>query len=303
MPDRIVKGISKNQELRFMTAETTITAEEGRKVHSLSPVKAVIFGKLLTAALLFGADLKDKRFLVTLKTVFKDPADYIIVTANNSGLVKGYPRLTFSDNISSLQGMDQFAVNKVIREQLKSQLKEGVFHVSKDLGMKSPHNGSASMITGEIARDITYYFTVSEQIPSIVGLSVILNEDGSVRKAVGFFVQLLPEAGDETIELLEKNMQRLPEIIDLLEMGMTIEQILSEMILKDIDHEVTMEIPVKYHCDCSSERFKKGLLLLGKGELAELIKGDATLELQCHYCNQVYIFQRTEISRLLPEAD
>ncbi len=302
MSDRLIKGISRNKELRFFTADVTGTAEKGRNIHNLTPAKAVIFGKLLCAGLLFGADLKEEKYLVTLKTVLQNPEDYIVITANNQGKVRGYPRLNFEEDIMPLKENDPVAVNKKIREQLKALLKDGVFTVIKDIGMKTPYNGSASLITGEIARDITYYLKVSEQVSSIVGLSATLNDDGSFKKAVGFMIQMLPEASDETISLLEKNMQSLPEIIDLLEMGIDIDKIISTMILKNIAYDVSQEIATDYHCDCSKERFTKGLLMLDKKDLNELLKGGESLPLQCRYCNTIYSVSPSEIEKIMQSA-
>jgi len=297
--DRLVKGISNNRELRFLTAEIAKTAEDGRKIHDLSPVKSVIFAKFLTAGLLFGFDLKEEKYLVTLKVVGNNPNDYLIVTANNKGKVKGYPHMMFEDQVTPSTFADSVSLNKKIREEMKKVLQNGFFNVIRDVGMKVPYNGSTKLITGEIARDITYYLSVSEQIPSIVGASVILNRDSSIKNAVGFIVQLMPEASEETINHLEMNMQKLPEIIDLLEMGMTIEEIMSKMVLKGIEHKTTKELRTEYYCDCSRERFEKGLMLLNKDELDEIISRGEVVPVKCHYCNKTYEFDGKKLERIL----
>ncbi|MBW6516441.1 MAG: Hsp33 family molecular chaperone HslO [Candidatus Cloacimonetes bacterium] len=302
MPDKLTKGISSNKEIRYFTADISNTAEEGRKIHDLSPVKTVIFGKLLCAGLLLGADLKEKDYLVSIKVELKESSDFVLVTANKRGEVKGYPHLSFKDDISTSEDYEAITLSRKIREKIISELKDGIFTVIKDIGLKNPYNGSSKLITGELARDITYYFTVSEQIPSIVGLSVILNPDGSVKKAVGFLVQLLPEASNKTIDHLEKNMQKLPEIIDLLEMGKTIQNILSDMIFKGIPIELNWESEARYHCDCSKERFEKGLILLSKDELKEVAEADEIVKIQCHYCNKDYEFNAASMKKIIKAA-
>ena len=303
MPDRLTKGISRDKEIRFFTAHTAEVIEQGRKIHSLTPVKTLLFGKLLTAGLIFGSDLKDERYLVTLKTESREGGDYVLVTANNRGQVKGYPNLCFAEEGRSLQGKNPLTLNSELRAEIKKIFKGGLFTLIKDIGGKTPYTGSTSLITGEIARDITYYLSVSEQIPSIVGLSVTLNEDGTVKEGVGFLIQLLPEASEETIDRLEKNMQMLPEIIDLLEMGYTIQRILSELILKDIEHETTWESGAEYHCDCSLERFERGLMLLRRDELEEIKGNETRIPLQCHYCNEAYEVEASTIERIISEKD
>jgi len=297
--DRLTKGMSSNGELRFLTADIANTAEEGKKIHKLSPVKSVIFAKFLAAGLLFGYDLKEDNYLVTLKVEGSNPKNYLIVTANNKGKVKGYPHMTFEDKINTTDFSDPVSMNKKIREEMKKVLQHGLLNVVRDVGMKAPYNGSTKLITGEIARDITYYLTVSEQIPSIVGVSVILNHDSSIKNAVGFIVQLMPEATEETINHLESNMQKLPEIIDLLEMGMTIEEIMRKMILKGIEHKTTKELRTEYYCDCSRERFEKGLMLLNKDELAEIIGEGETVPVKCHYCNKTYEYDAEKLEKIL----
>lgn len=299
MADRLIRGLSKNKELRFFIADVTDTAEKGRLVHDLSFTKAVIFGKLLCAGVIFGSDLKEENHLITIKAEFKNHEDYVIVTSNNKGRVKGYPHLSFLEKILANDHQDSVAINKRVREELRSLLKGGLFSVSKDIGLKNPYNGSTTLITGEIARDLTYYFSVSEQIPSIVGISLILNPEGGVKKDVGFMVQLMPEASDGTISVLEQNMRSLPEIIDLLEMGMTMEKIVFEMVLKDLEYEVTKTIVPEYYCDCSKARFEKGLVLLDREELSEMIKDGKGVPVVCHYCNKEYLFDVESIESIL----
>lgn len=297
MADIIKRGISNDYHLRYFFVETEKVAEMGREIHSLTtPIETVLFTKMLMAGLMFGADLKDDNFAVTLKTNFNNEENYVLVTSNRRGEVKGYP--FFPDQLKTTH----FETNKAIQDELKKHLQGGLFTVIKDIGMKTPYNGTTQLITGELARDITYYFTTSEQTPSAVGLSVVLNEDGSVRKGVGFIVQLLPEANTHTLEHLESNLKSLPEVTDLLDMGMTIDDIMSKLVLKGFECQTIEESQVKYSCNCSKDRFERGLRLLGESELEMIIaESDEPLVVQCQYCLKQYTFTIEEIETMINE--
>jgi molecular chaperone Hsp33 len=304
MPDRITKGMSRNYHLRYFAADATDTVRKGIEIHKITAISdRVIFSKLLTAGLMFGADLKAADQTVTLKITLNDLEQYILITANNRGEVKGFPNLKDKRDKLSSVNEDSVTLNRRSRGELEKVLKEGLFTVIKDVGMKRPYNGTTKMITGEIARDITYYFTASEQTPSTVGLTTVLNQDGSIKRAVGFIVQILPEASEETITLLEGNLQKLPELTDLMEIGMSVEDIMKDIVLKAIDYEQTWSIEAKYACNCSKERFAKGLRLLGIKELSSLLEGQSSVSVECHYCKSSYEFSVDEIRKMIEEME
>ncbi|MFA5499372.1 MAG: Hsp33 family molecular chaperone HslO [Candidatus Cloacimonadia bacterium] len=303
MSDIIKRGISTDYHLRYFFVEVSDTIEQGRKIHQLKSLEEeYLFSSLTIAGLMIGADLKSDDESVTLKVTLNDNEQYLLVTGNRRGEIKGFPNFSIK-SAKGESGEERYINIKALANRIRADLQDGFFTVIKDIGLKMPYNGTTKLITGELARDITYYFTTSEQTPSSVGISVIFNDDGSIKKGVGFIVQILPEATETTIELLEQNLMNLPELSDLLEMGMSIEEIMEKIVLQGIEHETLAENPVKYHCDCSKDRFTRGLKLLGESDLRELLESDELLKVQCHYCGSLYEFSRSEMGDMLAELE
>ncbi len=176
----------------------------------------------------------------------------------------------------------------------------GYLHIIKDLGLRDPYRGSIPIISGELAEDFTYYFATSEQTPSAVGLGVLVNTDGSVMQAGGFIVQLLPGLTDEEITLLERRLSMMPPVTSLFEQGETPEELLRFAVGDDL--QIMETLPVKFACKCSKERIESTLLSMGEKELKQLIEEDEKAEVICHFCNEVYTFDRNDLQILLDQA-
>ena len=178
---------------------------------------------------------------------------------------------------------------------------EGVLTVIKDLGLKEPYVGQTNLVSGEIAEDLTYYYATSEQVPSSVALGVLMNKDNTVHRAGGFFIQLMPFASDEIISKLEKNISKIDGITGLLDKDMTPEMIL-EQILGDFDMEILDKIPTGFECNCSKERVEKAVISIGSNDIQEMIEDKEPVEVNCHFCNEHYMFSIEELKVLLSKA-
>ena len=234
-----------------------------------------------------GAMMKGEKDLLTIQIQGNGPAKALTVTADANGHVKGYPEV--ADVILPPNAKGKLDVG--------GALGIGVMSVIKDMGLKEPYVGQIALQTGEIADDLTYYFATSEQIPSSVGLGVLMNKDNTVRQAGGFIVQLMPFTDEEVIEKLEKRIAEISSITDLLEKGDTPEELLKE-VLGDIEFEVTDTIPAEFHCDCSKERIAKSLATLSQKDLDEMIADGEGIEVKCHFCNTSYQFDTQELKEI-----
>lgn len=220
--NQIIRGITENKEIRFMAVTSRKVVETARKLHSLDPVSTVIFGRMLTGAILMASDLKNDDQLLTLKIDSDGIINSVLVTADRLGNVKGYIR---QKNVSELLKSDQVI-------QMKEALGKGTLTVIKDLGLKKPYVGTVDLKYGTIGRDLTYYFATSEQTPAAVGLGVLLDEKDEVRQAGGFIIQMMPEASETSIKRLETNLQQFPNFTDVLDMGHDVREILDNYLLK-----------------------------------------------------------------------
>ena len=206
----------------------------------------------------------------------------MLVTADANGHVKGY--------VSEPEVM--LPANDVAKA-----VDLGVLSVIKDIGLKEPYVGDTHLVSGEIAEDLTYYFATSEQVPSSVGLGVLMNKDNTVRQAGGFIIQLMPFAEEETISKLEHNLSLINSVTALLDQGMTPEQLL-ERVLDGFDVEITDRMPCSFTCNCSKERVEKALISIGKKELQEMIDEDKPIEVNCHFCGKTYKFDVDELKKM-----
>ena len=174
----------------------------------------------------------------------------------------------------------------------------GILRVIKDLGLKEPYVGTTELQTGEIAEDLTYYFVSSEQVPSSVGLGVLVDKDCSVRQAGGFIIQLMPNASDEVIEKLEEKIVKVNSVTELLEQGYTPEKILEEL-LGGLGLEITDKIPASFSCNCSKERIEKALLSIPKKDMLSIVDDNEPIEVKCQFCNRAYQFEVEELKEML----
>lgn len=292
MTDYIVRAMAGNAQIRAFAATTRNTVEAARVAHNLSPVASAALGRTLTAGAMMGAMLKGEKDLVTLQFQGDGPIEGIIVTADSFGNVKGYvgnPSVMLPPNYAG-------------KLDVGAAVGYGMLQVTKDMGLKEPYCGQTVINTGEIAEDLTYYFASSEQVPSSVGLGVLMDKELiNVRQAGGFIIQLMPFADDAVIEKLEQNLTQIPSVTTMLDEGMTPEDMLKK-VLEGMDVEFTDTLPVEFNCNCSKERIEKALVSVGEKDLKDMIADGKPIEVNCHFCNTNYTFTIEDLQRLLKSA-
>lgn len=288
MNDYIVRAVAADSQIRAFAAVTTETVETARKDHNTSPVATAALGRLLTGGAMMGVMMKGENDILTLQIKGDGPINGITVTADSKGRVKGY-----AGNPEVL-----IPANSKGKLDVAGAVGNGILNVIKDMGLKEPYSGQVALQTGEIAEDLTYYFAVSEQVPSAVGLGVLMNKDNTVRQAGGFIVQVMPFAEEATIAKLEQNVQKIQSVTTLLEQGHTPESLL-EQVLEGFDIEINDTIPTEFYCNCDKNRVEKALISIGRKELNELIQEGKEVELNCHFCNTNYVFSVEELKEIL----
>ena len=288
MNDYIVRAVAADSQIRAFAAVTTETVETARKDHNTSPVATAALGRLLTGGAMMGVMMKGENDILTLQIKGDGPINGITVTADSKGRVKGYA------------GNPQVLIpaNSKGKLDVSGAVGNGILNVIKDMGLKEPYSGQVALQTGEIAEDLTYYFAVSEQVPSAVGLGVLMDKDNTVRQAGGFIVQVMPFAEESTIAKLEQNVQKIQSVTTLLEQGHTPESLL-EQVLEGFDIEINDTIPTEFYCNCDKNRVEKALIGIGRKELNELIQEGKEVELNCHFCNTNYVFSVEELKEIL----
>ena len=286
--DYMVRATAASGMIRAFAATTKDTVEEAKNIHGTYPTATAALGRLLTGALMMGADMKDDRDLITVKIDCQGPIKSLLATADRNGHVKGYvgnPAVELPPNDKG-------------KLDVGGALDLGVLSVIKDIGLKEPYVGQTILVTGEIAEDLTYYYATSEQIPSSVALGVLMNKDNTVRQAGGFIIQLMPGADDELIEKLEAKIGSLPGITSMLDKGMSPEDILNE-VLGEFELTINETKPCAYECDCSRKRVARALLSIGKKDLEEIIAEGRDVEMSCQFCGKKYSFKPNEIKLML----
>ena len=287
MKDYIVRATAANAQIRAFACTTRETVETARMNHNTSPVVTAALGRLLSAGAMMGSMLKGEKDILTLQIKGDGPLRGITVTADSQGKVKGYANVP--DVILPANSMGKLDVGGAVGK--------GTLSVIKDMGLKEPYVGQTMLQTGEIAEDLTYYFATSEQIPSSVGLGVLMNRDNTVRQAGGFIIQLMPFAEDEVIERLEKNLKKISPVTVMLDQGNTPEQML-ELVLEGLSLEVTDTMSTAFGCDCSKKRVEKALISLGRKELQDMIDDGQGITVNCHFCNKDYKFYVEDLKTL-----
>ena len=287
----MVRATAANAQIRAFACTTRETVETARVSHNTSPVVTAALGRLLSAGAMMGSMLKGDDELITLQIKGDGPIGGLTVTADMNGHVKGYANVPDVILPANAQG----------KLDVGGALGLGVLSVIKDLGLKEPYVGQTELKTGEIGDDLTYYFASSEQVPSAVGLGVLMEKDNTVRQAGGFIVQLMPNAEEEVIEKLEKNLAQITSVTELLDQGYTPEMLL-EKLLGDMDLEINEKVPTSFYCNCDKVRVGKVLISLGEKELQGMIDDGENIELNCHFCNTNYTFSVEELKELLELA-
>ena len=285
--DYIVRATAAGGQVRAFAATTRETVEYARKAHNTSPVATAALGRLLTGGLMMGVMMKGDNDILTLQIQGSGPINGITVTADSHGHVKGYvgnPEVLIHANDKG-------------KLDVAGAIGPGFLNVIMDMGLKEPYNGQVMLQTSEIAEDLTYYFATSQQVPSAVGLGVLMEHDNTVKQAGGFIVQLMPFAEEKTISQLEKNIAKVNSVTGLLEQGYTPETML-EYLLEDMDMTINDTIDASFYCNCSKERVSRALISVGKKELNSMINDGKPIELNCHFCNTNYTFSVEEIKEL-----
>ncbi len=291
MSDYMIRATAAKGQVRAFAATTRETVEFARNAHNTSPVATAALGRLMTGGAMMGAMMKGENDLLTIKIEGDGPIGGLTVTADSKGGVKGYafhPEVMLPPNA---QG----------KLDVGGALGIGVLTVIRDIGLKEPYVGQTILVSGEIAEDLTYYFTTSEQTPSSVALGVLMNRENTVRQAGGFILQMMPGASEEVISGLEQKLAQITSITALLDEGRTPEKIL-EYILGDFGLEILDRLPVRFQCNCSRGRIAKALVSVGKQELQQMIDEGETIEVNCHFCNRHYPVTVEELKVLLAQA-
>lgn len=289
--DYMVRATAANNQIRAFAVTSRDLVEEARQRHNTSPVVTIALGRLLTAGSMMGAMMKGDNDLVTIQIKCDGPIAGLTVTADAKGNVKGY-----ANNPQVMLPLDK---NHHI--DVAKALGLGVLSVIKDIGLREPYVGDTILVTSEIGDDLTYYFATSEQVPSSVGLGVLMSKDNTVKQAGGFIIQLLPNADEEIVAKLEGKIKGISSITSMLEKDYTPEMILQE-ILGDFGLQILDTMPTSFQCNCSKERMSKALISIGKKELRSIIEDGEPIEMKCHFCGDHYNFSIDEIKDFLHKA-
>lgn len=290
MEDYIVRASAADNAVRAFAITSKELTEQARRCHHTSPVISAALGRLLAAGAMMGVMMKGKDDLLTLQIISDGPGKGLVVTADAAGHVKGYPKVADVDLPANAMG----------KLDVGGAVGNGILRIIKDMGLKEPYSGTTELQTGEIAEDLTYYFASSEQVPSSVGLGVLIDKDCSVRQAGGFIIQLMPFAEDAVIEQLEQNLSNLSSVTDMLERGYTPEKILEEL-LDGLGLEITDKLPACFQCNCSKERVQKALAGISKSDMQSMADDGEPIEVKCQFCNTAYQFGTDELKELLAQ--
>ena len=290
--NKLVRMISDDGTLYVLAVDSTQMIKEMREIHHTSKVCSAALGRLLTGAAMMGVLLKGKDDTLTLKMAGDGPASPVVAVAHSDGRVKGY----IGDANVSLP------LNENGKLDVSSAIgRDGTLTVLKDLGLKEPYSAQIPLTSGEVAEDITAYYAVSEQTPTVCGLGVLVNpDDESILCSGGFLIQLLPTADDECISKVEEGLKEIRPVTSMLADGMSPEDI-CKAVLPCFNLELLDEEDVRYKCDCSRERVTQALISSGRDGLSEMAQDENT-EAVCHFCNTKYNFSKKEIQRLLDEV-
>jgi molecular chaperone Hsp33 len=289
--DYLIKALAYNGQIRAYAVNSTETVGEAQKRHYTWPTASAALGRAMTAGVMMGAMSKgdDK---ITVKIEGGGPIGVIIVDSNAKGEVRGY--VTNPQTHFDLNEHGKLDVRRAVGT-------EGTLTVVKDLGLRENFSGQVPIVSGELGEDFTYYFVASEQVPSSVGVGVLVNPDNTILASGGFIIQLLPGTDESVIEELEKRIQSTPPISKLIQQGLTPEEILTSL-LGEGNVKILEKMPIQFKCNCSKERFGAAIISLGKEEIRDMIEQDGHAEAQCHFCNNKYQFSKEELEELLEEA-
>ena len=291
MKDYIVRATAAEGQIRAFAITSRELVETARQDHNTSPVATAALGRLLSAGAMMGVMMKGEKDVLTLQIRCNGPIGGLTVTADSHGNVKGFvenPDVMLPPNAKG-------------KLDVGGALNLGFLSVIKDLGLKEPYVGQTELKTGEIAEDLTYYFANSEQVPSSVGLGVLMEKDNTVRQAGGFIIQLMPFVEDSVVDRLEKKLSSVDSVTSYLDRGFTPEQLLEEF-LGEFGLEILDKLDTRFHCDCSREKVEKALISVGKKELNDMVQEGKPVEVKCHFCNHAYHFDIEDLKEILKVA-
>lgn len=285
--DYIVRAVAADKQIRAFAITSREMVETARQHHNTSPVATAALGRLLTGGAMMGVMMKGEKDMLTLMMKGDGPINGVTVTADSKGHVKGYvgnPNVLIPANYAG-------------KLDVGAAIGYGTLTVIKDMGLKEPYVSQVPLGTSEVAEDLTYYFASSEQVPSAVGLGVLMSKDNTVKQAGGFIVQLMPFADEKVINKLEERVNNISSVTEMLEKGMTPEDILKE-VMGDMDVEFTDKIETGFVCNCSKEKIAKALASISKKDMDEIINDGKEIEVKCDFCNTTYKFSVEELQTL-----
>ncbi len=282
--DVLIRGTGDG--LNFMAVDCTEVVRRAQQLHNLSITASVTLGRLLSAGLLLGSQMKNARNKLTLRVSADGPLGKATVVASQDGKVKGTISNPEKEVVrASGKGFD-----------IPKAVGRGFLSIVRDEGLKAPYQGQVQLQTSEIAQDIAHLLQQSEQVASVVVLGVLINEKAEILQSGGFIVQLSPDADESVILRLEEKMRKFPNFTDLMDMGYSVSEILKKFVVDD--PQILAETPVKYECDCNQERFKSGIKLLPKKEIEQILQEKGKIKATCHFCGKVYEFGKENLGLL-----
>lgn len=291
MRDYIIRAVTDDGSVRAFGCISKNTVDTAREFHSLSPVASAALGRLLTAAVIMGSMLKGERDLITLQLTGGGPLGRVVAVSGSDFSVKGY---VDNPNIDmELNSKGKLDVGRAVGT-------DGFLTVITDLGLKEPYIGKIPLVSGEVGDDIAKYYAVSEQVPSVVALGVLVDRDLSIKNAGGMIIQVMPEAKEEDISCLDENIKNITSVTSMLESGMNAEEII-KVALDGFDFHFTEKHEISYKCGCTRERVRKVLKSIGAKEIEDIINEDGKAELCCQFCPERYEFDKEELENILNE--
>lgn len=286
--DYIVKALAFDGQIRAYSALTTETVQEAQTRHYTWPTASAALGRTMTATVMMGAMLKgDQKLTVTLDG--QGPVGKVIADADAKGNVRGY--VTNPQTHFPLNDIGKLDVSRAVGTN-------GSLTVVKDVGMKDCFSGSSPIVSGEVGDDFTYYFAKSEQVPSSVGLGVLVNPDNSIKASGGFIIQVMPGAKDETITKLEDAINNMTPVSKLIDQGLSPEELLYE-VLGESNVQILEELPTQFECNCGHDKFLNAIKGLGEAEINSMIEEDHGAEAECHFCRSKYEYSEEELQALI----
>ena len=286
-----MRALTKDGSAMIVAADTSAVVQKAHEIHSLSKTMTAALGRALTAASMMGSLLKEEKQSVTLRFCGDGPAGTICCVSDWRGNVRGYADHPQAELPPNAKG----------KLDVGGAVGRGPMYVLRDLGQDMPYVGVASIVSGEIAEDVTNYFASSEQTPSVCALGVLVHPDFNCRAAGGFLVQLLPFADPQAVEQIEKNIEKIESVSRMVDSGMRPRDVI-DTVFAGMEYDVLDEAQIGYVCPCSRERYARALLSLGKKELRRLVDEAEPVETLCSFCGKKYVFELPEVRQMLENA-